>query len=790
MRENTKTLYVYSANCSLETPKGCEAPVSRAHRIRQNTQRFSFIAFSVSSQVPDSMAVLAIPTPSARSTSSSCCPPTPIPVRTSSHPDKLKRRKTLVNELKLQHYRGDVQEIGEQDWDFLKEPTLLRTRIPPIETMFPIIGQLKDYDRGTFIADLIAGLTIAFVLIPQAIAFSGLAGVEPITALTSAVFPVIIYALFGASKHLAVGPEALSSVLVGIAVEEYVAEFGADRVAVTAGLTFLVGLFLLLLAVLQAGFIDNVLSGYLLTGFVLGVATLIMIEQLPELLGLQLHHHTGDISTFDKAKEVFKVMPTAHGATIAVGLTSFAFLLGFKFLKRHFGKKYAWIKSVPEILVLVSTMLVLSCTLDFKSAGIRTLGQFDNKIKAPQFPGITFNMVKHLMSDVITITIVGFIECQTVTRNYGLKHGYFPSGNQELFALGMSNVVGSSLGAYVTFGSLPRSRIQVNAGGKTVVTGIIAAIIVLIAFSFFAQVLSFLPRSALAAIVFNAAVNLIEYHEIIYLFKMGIWSDVALFIVTWGITLFFTMGDGILLCLLLAVLLILRRTTTINLNLLGYLPNSGLTQNFVDATEFPEAEMVDGALIMGLRGSLRFYNAGQLRRTMELLMQRERDLFNEERQQTVMKGAEEDYHHFRGFYKDVDKTPTPFKRISDETDPFEVVFGIKDFDDQYPTDNRFCVILDFSTCSDMVSFFCPNSLRKLQFKLTICFLKGLCLCLHFEADCNKSQEQGRDSRYIYGDEIIAQVLDDKVGARPNAWSEQSVHDSRRGGCRHLEKKEE
>jgi MFS superfamily sulfate permease-like transporter len=282
----------------------------------------------------------------------------------------------------------------------------------------------------------------------------------------------------------------------------------------------------------------------------------------------------------------------------------------------------------------------------------------------------------------------------------------------------MSNIIGSSLGAYVTFGSLPRSRIQVNAGGKTMVTGIIAAIIVLIAFSFFAQVLSFLPRSALAAIVFNAAVNLIEYHEIIYLFKMGIWSDVALFIVTWGITLFFTMGDGILLCLLLAVLLILRRTTTINLNLLGYLPNSGLTQSYVDATEFPEAEMVDGALIMALRGSLRFYNAGQLRRTMELLMQRERGLFNDERQYAVMKGAEEDHQCFKGFYKDVDRTLRPkasatsIKRISEETDPFEIVFGIKDFDDQYPVDTRFCVILDFSACTDMVGLSfakCQNS---------------------------------------------------------------------------------
>ena len=414
-----------------------------------------------------------------------------------------------------------------------------------------------------------------------------------------------------------------------------------------------------------------------------------MVEQLPALLGLTMEHHHGDMSTFGKAKAVGEALSTAHGLTVAVGLGSFLFLVGFKFLKKYQGHRFPWLKQIPEILCLVVINLLLSWACDFKGVGIKTLGTFDNQLAKPSFPLFSFELVNRLMSDVITITIVGFIECQTVTRNYGLKHGYFPSGNQELFALGMSNIIGSTLGAYVTFGSLPRSRIQATVGGKTTVTGIIAAIIVLLAFTFCAEILKYLPRAALAAIVFNAAVNLIEYHEIIYLFKMRIWYDIGLFIITFAITFFLTMGDGVLLCILLAVLIILRRSTSVDLSLLGCLPDYMSTHKFVDMKEFPEAEVVDGVLIMGLRGSLRFYNAGQLRRTMEHLMDTETKLYQEERR--IFNGD---------MIKTVSQTTSATKRYSDDMDPFDVVFG--DDNDEEISPDAFCVILDFMNCTDVV----------------------------------------------------------------------------------------
>jgi MFS superfamily sulfate permease-like transporter len=435
-----------------------------------------------------------------------------------------------------------------------------------------------------------------------------------------------------------------------------------------------------------------------------------MVEQLPELLGLTMEKHVGDISTFEKAKSVFHAFDTAHGATVGVGIGSFLFLVACKFAKKSLKKKYPWVTMIPEILLLVMINLILSYTLDFKSLGIRVLGEFDNKLPTPSFPILSLELINSLMSDVVTITIVGFIECQTVTRNYGLKHGYYPSGNQELFALGISNVIGSCLGAYVTFGSLPRSRIQATVGGKSNLTGVFAALFVFISFTFFASVLKFLPRAALAGVVFNAAVNLIEYHEILFMFKMRIVSDILLFFVAWFITLFLTMGDGILLCLLLAVLIILRRTTAVNLRLLGYLPNSNTVHNYVDMKEFPEAEVVDGVLIMGLKGSLCFYNAGQLRRTMEHLMKTEKRLFLEAkdmvRQPTnsstrTLFDRSKDLFKFKKDESKQDEVLSGGSSI--DADPIEMVFGLSEFDDQYDTDDRFCVILDFCNCSDVDS---------------------------------------------------------------------------------------
>ena len=158
-----------------------------------------------------------------------------------------------------------------------------RIDMSSIDEIFPLIPQIRSYSTAILMADIQAAVTIAFVLIPQAIAYASLAGVTPMRALISAVYPVIFYAIFGASRHLSVGPEALSSVLVGFSAIKEFEQFGGDLNDLAVLLGFLTGVMAIGLSFLNAGFIDSLLSGYMLCGFVTGVATLIIVEQLPAM---------------------------------------------------------------------------------------------------------------------------------------------------------------------------------------------------------------------------------------------------------------------------------------------------------------------------------------------------------------------------------------------------------------------------------------------------------------------------------------------------------------------------
>ena len=213
-----------------------------------------------------------------------------------------------------------------------------------------------------------------------------------------------------------------------------------------------------------------------------------------------------------------------------------------------------------------------------------------------------------------------------------MKNGYFPSGDRELFALGASNVLGSVFGAYVTFGSLPRSRILANSGGRTTISGAMAAMIVLILTTTLASVLKFLPKPTLSAIVMNAAINLIEYEEIYFVFCMRDPLEIFMFLATWALTIFVSIDDAIIFCIGMSALFILRKTTTVKLGLMGkkdYNVTEGgrsveKTQ-FVDIRDNADAQLVPGLLVLAIQSSLEFYNAAQLRRRIDILIEIERE---------------------------------------------------------------------------------------------------------------------------------------------------------------------
>jgi MFS superfamily sulfate permease-like transporter len=279
---------------------------------------------------------------------------------------KARQRKEMLDILKDNNEERIPRRFGREEIIRINEPVqviessrsngvdddvfkiFFEGQIMDLTWLFPVINTIHDYSTSLFFADIRAASSIAFVLIPQAIAFSSLAGVTPIRALVSAIFPLLFYSIFGASRQLSVGPEALSSVLVGLAVGNEVDISGGDPNDLASALALLVGIFALVVSIIRGGFIDNILSGYLLTGFVLGVAILIIIEQIPAVFGLTVAHSETPISTFMSGYKTFSQFHHSHLPSAALGISSLLFLIGFKFFKERYHNN--WISQIPEVL--------------------------------------------------------------------------------------------------------------------------------------------------------------------------------------------------------------------------------------------------------------------------------------------------------------------------------------------------------------------------------------------------------------------------------------------------------
>ncbi|KAJ3380093.1 Solute carrier 26 [Lobulomyces angularis] len=198
-------------------------------------------------------------------------------------------------------------------YDILFNNAKLKLKSKYIKTL----NNVKLYNFKTFISDLLAGLTISSVIVPQAIAYSSLARISPISALMTAVFPVMIYSIFGSSLHLSVGPEAFTSILFGMTITSQTT-LGHDAINTASWLTILIGTFCLILSILRAGYLENILTGYLLIGFITGIALLVMVEQLPNLLGLDIKF--GNVSLSEKMSLVFSKTAATKNLTLLLGI--------------------------------------------------------------------------------------------------------------------------------------------------------------------------------------------------------------------------------------------------------------------------------------------------------------------------------------------------------------------------------------------------------------------------------------------------------------------------------------
>ncbi|TFK28916.1 endoplasmic reticulum protein [Coprinopsis marcescibilis] len=499
----------------------------------------------------------------------------------------------------------------------------------------PGLAWIPQYSWSLLGGDFLAGLTVGCILIPQSISYaSSLAKLSPVTGLFSAAIPGIVYAMLGTSRQLNVAPEAALSLLLGQAIQEARSHYGEVPpesgldyfgLAISSVITLQVGLISFLLGFFRLGFIDVVLSRALLRGFISAVAVVIMIEQLIPMFGLtKLMAANRPHSTIGKISFLLENV-WEHSNTLAmfISFSALASLVLFRWFKSQFQKTW-WIYRLPEVLIVVVVSTYISGKLRWDQGGVDILGAVsiatgEHFLEFPLANG-NFKYLKTTTSTAALISVAGFLDSIVAAKQNGARFGHSISPNRELVALGAANLVGSFIpGTLPAYGSITRSRINGDVGGRTQMASIISSLVILTATFFLLPLLYFLPKCVLASIILLVVYSLIAEtpHDVIFYWNMAAWVDLAVMLMTFTLSIVWDLEAGIVISMVVSLLLVVHRSSKTRMTILGRIPG---TDRWKPIKENPEAEeSVSGVLIIRIRENLDFANTCQLKERLRRL---------------------------------------------------------------------------------------------------------------------------------------------------------------------------
>lgn len=457
----------------------------------------------------------------------------------------------------------------------------------------PILAWLPAYQKSWLRADLIASLTVMALLVPEGMAYAGIAGMPPETGLYAAILALLLYAILGSSRHLSVGPSSTVAALSFSVVAALAVPGSDDFILLSITLALTVGLLLIGASVMRLGLLADFLSRPVLDGFVLGVAISIAIGQLDKIFAFEPQ------ATYDFVPQVLlfiRDIDMAHWPTVAVGMSSLAAL----FLLHRFVPK------VPAPLIVLAAAIVLSGLLDFHGYGVHIVGEIPAGLPPLGFPeGVTLAKITTLLSGAAGVTLVVFAESVAVARSYAVKHGYDVNADQELLALGTANVGSAFSGAFAGNGSMSRTAAAVSAGAQSQMVSLIGAGVVLITALAFTPLFYFLPEATLGAIVIYAVSHSIQPQRVMkYRAITGLDFATAV-IATLGV-LSLGLLEGLLLAAGLGLVVLLFNSKRRNTVVLGRVPGTDVFRN---RENYPDSETFPGLLILRFDGTLFFANA-------------------------------------------------------------------------------------------------------------------------------------------------------------------------------------
>ena len=436
---------------------------------------------------------------------------------------------------------------------------------------FPFLNWIQELkDPKILRADMIAGLTVALVLIPQSMAYATLAGLPEVYGLYIAFVPVFIAALWGSSRQLGTGPVAVVSTMTATMLTPVVIpmlgadytqeEYMALYIPTAMFLTLLVGLFQFALGVFRLGAIVNFLSHPVIVGFTNAAALFIGLTQVSKIFGIAMPGGASDHFLTVRILGVIENLGETHPETLAMGIASFAIMIG---LKRYAPK-------IPAVLVAVVATTVVSYSIGFEQMGGKVVGTIPEGLPGFAMPAFNLEAFSHLFIGAIIIAMVGFMEAISIAKAMAAKSKDRIDPNQELIGQGMGNILGSFFQSYPASGSFSRSAVNFNAGAKTGFSSVVTAIIVVITLLFLTPLLYHLPKATLAAVVIMAVFGLINFKSVKHIWVANKHDGVAAMV-----TFVATIGSapkldhGILIGAVLAITLYLYRTMKPRVAILG-----------------------------------------------------------------------------------------------------------------------------------------------------------------------------------------------------------------------------
>lgn len=467
-----------------------------------------------------------------------------------------------------------------------------RTGDSGIRRYVPGIGLVTGYQRAWFRPDLLAALSLWAILVPQAMAYAQLAGVPAVYGLYTAMAAMVAYALLGSSRELNQGPESAVAILTASMIAP-IAGSDPDRyLALTALLALLVGAWCLLGGFLRLGFITRYLSRPILLGYIIGSAVLIVVSQLPALLGL-------DIDRDDYRTElgaVFRNLDESHALTLAIGAGLIALIL---VLKR-------FVPRLPVYLVAALVGVGLVVLFDLPEEGVAVVGEIEPGLPVPGLPDVGLGDVGTLLFPALAVALLAYADSVVTAQSIAKMEGYDIDANQEFLGLGGASIAAGLFRGFPVNGSQTRTVVLADAGAKTQMAGLVSVGLVVLTLLFLTPVFERLPDVALAAIVIVAGIGLFDVAELRRLWRIDR-ADFTLALITTVSVVVLGMLSGIVVAILLSLLDVARRAGSPHTAVLGRVPG---TDRFRDVDLIDSPEYFPGIIVYRFDAPLFFANVG------------------------------------------------------------------------------------------------------------------------------------------------------------------------------------